>query len=46
MNTETGELWGSGTLRNMHVFDHGGVIVVEGSIGGFLFPNTQRIQKR
>ena len=46
MNTETGELWGSGTLRNMHVFYNGGGIVVEGSIGGFLFPNNSRIPKR
>lgn len=46
MNTDTGELWGSGTLRNMHVFYNGGGIVVEGSIGGFLFPNNSRIPKR
>lgn len=46
VNTETGELWGSGFLKNMHVSFNGAFVVVEGSIGGFLFPNNSRIPKR
>ena len=46
VNAETGELWGSGMVRNMHVHFSSGFVSVEGSIGGFLFPNNSRIPKR
>lgn len=46
VNVDTGEAWGSGMLRNMHVHYNGGSVSVEGSVGGFLFPNNSRIPKR
>ena len=46
VNIDTGEMWGSGMLKNMHVYFNGTSVVVEGSVGGFLFPNNSRIPKR
>lgn len=46
VNIDTGEMWGSGMLKNMHVYFNGMSVVVEGSVGGFLFPNNSRIPKR
>jgi hypothetical protein len=46
VDTATGELWGNGTLKNLRIKYSGGYVSVEGSIGGYLFPNNSRIPKR